>query len=50
MGELWLAGPASVVRVGAEGPRTLDELAAEVGDALVGSAGLARYGARFLFS
>ena len=47
VGELWLAGPASVVQVGAEGPRTLDELAAEVGDTLVGSAGLARYGARF---
>ena len=47
VGELWLAGPGSIVQVGAEGPRTLDELAAEVGDALVGSAGLARYGARF---
>jgi mannose-6-phosphate isomerase len=47
VGELWLAGPASVVQVGTDGPRTLDELAAEVGDALVGSAGLARYGARF---
>lgn len=47
VGELWLAGPGSVVQVGARGPRTLDELAAELGDALVGTAGSARYGARF---
>jgi mannose-6-phosphate isomerase len=47
VGELWLAGPGS--RVPQEDGRTptLDELAAVHGGALVGSAGLARYGSRF---
>ena len=47
IGELWLAGPASDVP-GADGETaTLDELAARFGEAFVGRAGMARYGARF---
>ncbi len=46
-GELWLAGPASVVRDMDGAEATLDELAARHGEALVGTAGMARYGARF---
>jgi mannose-6-phosphate isomerase len=48
VGELWLAGPGSVVvdGVGA-GPATLDELAARHGAALIGTAAIERYGARF---
>ena len=47
VGELWLAGPASVVP-GADGETaTLDELAARFGEAFVGGAGIARYGPRF---
>jgi mannose-6-phosphate isomerase len=46
-GELWLAGPGSLVR-GADGAEeTLDALAARHGAALVGTAGIARYGPRF---
>ena len=46
-GELWLAGPGSLVR-GPDGAEdTLDALAARDGAALVGTAGIARYGARF---
>jgi len=47
VGELWLAGPGSVVRGDDGAPTTLDELAAAIGEVLVGSAGMARYGARF---
>ena len=46
VGELWLAGPDSVVATEAGG-RTLDALAAELGEALVGSRGMALLGARF---
>jgi mannose-6-phosphate isomerase len=46
VGELWLAGPASRVSV-ADADTTLDALAAAHGRELVGSAGMARYGARF---
>jgi mannose-6-phosphate isomerase len=46
VGELWLAGPDSIVPT-AEGDRTLDELAAELGEALVGSRGMALLGPRF---
>ena len=47
VGELWLAGPDSLVDVGDGTPRTLDELAAIHGVALVGTNGMARLGARF---
>jgi mannose-6-phosphate isomerase len=47
VGELWLAGPGSRVPQADGGTPTLDELAAVHGEALVGSAGIARYGARF---
>ncbi len=47
VGEIWLAGPASLVAEGAGSPRTLDELAGEEGEALVGSAGMAMLGPRF---
>ncbi len=46
IGELWLAGPASVVPT-AGGPSTLDELAAAMGETLVGRRGMALLGARF---
>ena len=46
VGELWLAGPDSVVATEAGG-RTLDSLAAELGETLVGSRGMALLGARF---
>lgn len=46
VGELWLAGPDSVVE-SAVGPRTLDELAALAGERLVGRDGIARLGPRF---
>jgi mannose-6-phosphate isomerase len=46
VGELWLAGPDSVVRT-AGGDRTLDALAAEHREALVGSRGMALLGPRF---
>ncbi len=46
IGELWLAGPASIVATD-DGPRTLDELAATLGGSLVGSRGLALLGRRF---
>ena len=46
-GELWLAGPASVVRDADGATVTLDALAARHGEAFVGSAAMARYGARF---
>lgn len=47
IGELWLAGPNSQVDVGDGTQRTLDELAADHGTALVGSDGIALLGARF---
>jgi mannose-6-phosphate isomerase len=47
VGELWLAGPGSVVTLGDGSRATLDELAARHGAALVGTAGMARYGGRF---
>jgi mannose-6-phosphate isomerase len=46
-GELWLAGPGSVVDVEPWGRTTLDDLAASAGEALVGSRALARLGPRF---
>jgi mannose-6-phosphate isomerase len=46
VGELWVAGPDSLVEL-ADGPRTLDELAATAGEALVGSRAMRRYGLRF---
>lgn len=46
VGELWLAGPASVVDVG-EGPTTLDELAAAAGEAFLGDAAMRLLGPRF---
>jgi mannose-6-phosphate isomerase len=46
VGELWLAGPASVVAT-ETGDRTLDALAAALGEALVGSRGMALLGPRF---
>jgi mannose-6-phosphate isomerase len=46
VGELWLAGPDSVVATEA-GDRTLDALAAELGEALVGARGMALLGPRF---
>ncbi len=47
IGELWVAGPASVVALPDGSTCTLDELAASAGTALVGSAGLAALGPRF---
>jgi mannose-6-phosphate isomerase len=47
VGELWLAGPGLVVKVAGVGRRTLDELAAVAGAALVGERGMALLGARF---
>ncbi len=46
IGELWLCGPDSRV-VTSHGDRTLDGLAADLGEALVGSRGMALLGARF---
>lgn len=46
VGERWLAGPGSLVET-ADGTRTLDELAAEHGEALVGARAMALLGARF---
>ncbi len=46
MGELWLAGPDSVVATD-DGDRTLDALAAALGEALVGVRGMALLGPRF---
>ena len=46
MGELWLAGPDSLVAT-ESGERTLDALAADLGEALVGSRGMALLGPRF---
>lgn len=47
VGELWLAGPDSVVDAGTWGTLTLDELAATTGEALVGRRGMALLGPRF---
>jgi mannose-6-phosphate isomerase len=47
VGEIWLAGPASLVEAGAGSPLTLDGLAGLEGEALVGSAGMAMLGPRF---
>jgi len=46
VGELWLAGPDSVVAT-ETGDRTLDDMAAELGEALVGVRGMALLGPRF---
>jgi mannose-6-phosphate isomerase len=46
IGELWLAGPELRVATD-DGERTLDDIAATHGEALVGSRGLARLGPRF---
>ncbi len=46
IGELWLAGPASLVKT-PDGPMALDALAARHGAALVGERGLALHGPRF---
>jgi mannose-6-phosphate isomerase len=46
VGELWLAGPDSLVAT-ETGDRTLDALAGELGEALVGSRGMALLGPRF---
>lgn len=46
VGELWLCGPDSVVAT-PDGDRTLDAIAADLGEALVGSRGMALLGARF---
>ncbi len=47
MGELWLAGPDSIVETDGLLPVTLDALAAAAGEALVGSRGMDLLGARF---
>ncbi len=47
IGEIWLAGPASLVDAGTDAPLTLDNLARTAGEALVGSAGMAMLGPRF---
>jgi len=47
IGELWLAGPGSVVVDRDGGPATLDGLASTLGEAFVGEAAMERYGARF---
>ena len=47
VGEIWTAGPASIVELGDGSSPTLDALAAEVGPGLVGAAGLAALGPRF---
>ena len=47
VGELWVAGPASVVQLDDGRSMTLDELAASAGAELVGTAGLAMLGPRF---
>lgn len=47
VGELWLAGPDSIVEAGELGAVTLDTLAAATGEALVGRLGMALLGARF---
>jgi mannose-6-phosphate isomerase len=46
IGELWLAGPDSIVATDA-GDMTLDALAADAGEALVGRRGIALLGRRF---
>lgn len=46
VGELWLAGPASVVETAA-GRETLDQMAAREREVLVGTRGMALLGARF---
>jgi mannose-6-phosphate isomerase len=46
VGELWLAGPDSMVATD-DGDRTLDALAAALGEALVGVRGMALLGPRF---
>lgn len=46
VGELWLAGPDSVVATD-DGDRTLDALATELGETLVGVRGMALLGPRF---
>lgn len=47
VGEVWLAGPASLVDTADGTQRTLDELAAIHGERLVGSRGMAQLGSRF---
>jgi mannose-6-phosphate isomerase len=47
VGEIWVAGPASVVPLADGSSPTLDSLAAQAREALVGSAGMAMLGPRF---
>ncbi|MFH1475142.1 MAG: type I phosphomannose isomerase catalytic subunit, partial [Chloroflexota bacterium] len=47
IGELWVAGPGLLVTDGPHAGRVLDDLAAELGPALVGSAAPSRPGPRF---
>jgi mannose-6-phosphate isomerase len=47
IGELWLVGPSLVVGDGPHAGRTLDDVAGELGDALVGSAAPVRPGPQF---
>lgn len=47
VGELWLAGPASVVEIAGVGPSTLDGLAAMAGAAFTGERSMALVGPRF---
>lgn len=47
VGESWVAGPASRVRLPDGSAPTLDELASQAGAELVGAAGMAALGARF---
>jgi len=47
VGEVWTAGPASIVELADGSTLTLDALAAEAGPALVGEAGVAALGPRF---
>ena len=47
VGELWLAGPGSLVEVGPGRQVTLDEIAAAAGAAFVGEAGIRLLGSRF---
>ena len=47
VGELWLAGPASVVEIAGVGPTTLDDLAANGAAAFTGERSMALVGPRF---
>jgi mannose-6-phosphate isomerase len=47
VGEIWTAGPTSIVKLANGSSPSLDALAAEAGAALVGAAGMAALGPRF---